>query len=159
MAMAFLKEGLSDVLKSNESFTVSILQSQDTINEIINANELKDLYVNLTVTNDDAGDKAQESVDKLLKINNVGKIEAKIKPDATGNLNTKQEFIRGLIELAKDNGEAVANVVDENGKKTKVITSKFPEKISIQTGDNDDLVTKLFGTVMPRFRHEPEANR
>jgi hypothetical protein len=159
IALAFLQEGLREVIEQNESYTVSILQSQDTINAIINAPSLKDLYVNLSVTNDDAGDKAQEAVDKLLKTNNIGRIEAKFKPDATGNLNTKQELIRGLIELAKDNGEAVANVVNENGKKTKVVTSKFPEKINIPTAENEDLITKLFGTIMPRYRHEPNANK
>lgn len=158
MVHAFLEEALKEVIDSKEDFTLNVMQSQDTIEQIINAPQLRDLYVDVTVTNDDAGDKAQEAIDKMLKKNNIRKFEANIKPDISGALNGKEEFIRGLLELAKDNGEAVAHVVNEDGKKVKIVTSDFPEKFNIKTAENDDIITNIFGTIMGRYKNESAAD-
>ena len=153
-----LDKALKDVINSKEEFELNIMQSQDTIDEIINATELKDLYISVSVTNDDAGDKAQQAMDKILKKNKINKIETHLKPDATGSLNNKEEFIRGLLELAKDNGEAVATVVNGDGKKTKIVTSDFPEKVVIKTAENDDVITNLCANMIGKYKNEPAAD-
>jgi hypothetical protein len=154
IAYQYFNQALRKAINPTENFFLHVLQSQDSIDRIINAAELKDLYISVSYTNNDIGDKAQEAMDKLLKQDFVGSIDAHLKPDQTGKLNTDGELVRGLIELSKDNGEAKATIIDEHGKKAKVITSDFPEKIEVKIPPQQDATQILFNDMMNKYKNE-----
>ena len=150
----YLTQAIPEVITAKESFTVSVIQSQDVIDKIINAKELNSLKVEISYTNDDVGPEAQELIDKLLKGSNVGKFSATFNPDQTGVLDTNADFVRGVLELAKENGIAEASIRNDNGKKVKVKTSSYPEKITTKSPQEDVSMIDLLIRTMAVYRNE-----
>jgi len=150
----YLKQAIPEILLPKEDFSVNIIQSQDVIEKIINSKELTLLKVEISYTNDDIGDAAQELMDKLLKKGQVGKFDATFKPDQTGVLDTNSEFIRGVLELAKENGNAEASIKNANGRKERVVTSNYPEKIIAQSETEDTAKIDLVINTMRTYRDE-----
>lgn len=150
----YLLLALPQVLQSPETFTVNIIQSQDVIEKILQSKELDSLKVALTYTNDDIGDEAQQLMDDLLKDGNIGEFIGAFKPDNTGNLNTNSQFIRGVLELAKENGVAEAVIRDDNGRKQKIITDVYPEKIVIKSEEDQTSIIDLCISILKNYRNE-----
>jgi len=150
----YLLQAIPEVIGAKESFSVNIIQSQDVIEKILNSKELNMLKVEISYTNDDIGDAAQELMDKLLKNGNVGKLDATFRPDQSGVLETNSQFIRGVLELAKENGIAEATIRDENGRKAKVKTSNYPEKTTIRSENENLSMIDLLLKTMRAYRDE-----
>ena len=150
----YLLQAIPEVLLPKEDFSVNIIQSQDVIEKIINSKELNQLKVEISYTNDDIGKEAQELMDKLLKKGQIGRLDATLRPDQTGVLDTNSDFVRGVLELAKENGSAEASIKDANGRKAKVKTSNYPEKIVAKSDLEDTAKYDLFTTVMKTYRDE-----
>jgi hypothetical protein len=150
----YLLLAIPEVINSNESYLVNIIQSQDVIEKILNAGELSMLKVEISYTNDDIGDAAQQLMDKLLKNGNIGRFDATFRPDQTGTLETDSDFIRGVLELAKENGAAQATIKGDNGRRVKVNTSNYPEKIIIRSEDDNLSMIDLVSKTMRNYRNE-----
>jgi hypothetical protein len=150
----FLEKAFSRVALSNEQVTVNVIQSKDIIDQIISSDDLRSLKVNVSYTNDDIGDEAQELIDKLLKDGQIGEAEASFRPDQNGNLSTKSSLIRGLLEIAKDNGRAEATIINENGKRQKIKTTNYPEKINIDSESEESIKIALFEKMMKEHRDD-----
>jgi hypothetical protein len=150
----YLIKAIPEIISSKEDFSVNIIQSQDVIEKIINSKELNFLKVEISYTNDDIGDAAQELMDRLLKNGQVGKLDAIFKPNQTGVLDTSSQFIRGVLELAKENGNAEASIRNANGKKERVVTSDYPEKIIAKSQLEDTAKIDLVVNTMRIYRDE-----
>ena len=148
----FLNKAIAKVISTTEDFSIDLIKSKDVIERIIFAPALIDMVVNVSYTNDDAGDEAQEEIDEMLKKAQIGKISAKIKADNHGSLNTKVPLIRGLLELSKDNGYVEANVINEDGNKEKIVTTEFPNKLPIIVKPEENVNQKVFAKVMEEYR-------
>ena len=159
MALEFLKLAFGQIIKPGEICIVSLMQEQNVIDSIINAPAIKSLRVKVSYTNDDVGDKAQEALDKILKGANVGKIDATLKAPPQGSIDSSKEFIRGLIELSKDNGGSRARIINISGKREIIDTSEYPEKLKITLDDKQDERGKLFSLIMERLRNGARRNR
>jgi hypothetical protein len=149
-----LEKALRNLLINTEQVTVTIIQSKDVIEEIISSDRIQRLIVTVSYTNDDIGDAAQELMDSLLKEGKIGQIVATLKPDQNGNLATNSKIVRGLLEMAKDNGEAEATIVNDAGKKEKIVTSNYPEKFNVTSESEDSIKVALFQNMMKEHRSE-----
>lgn len=150
----YLNQAIPEVISSDESFSVNVIQSQDIIEKIIQSQELNSLKVEISYTNDDIGDEAQELMDELLKNGKIGRLNATFKPDQTGALDTDSKFIRGVLELAKENGNAIASIKNANGRRERVITSSHPEKIIVQSEQEDTAKIDLVVKTIRNYRNE-----
>lgn len=149
--ITFLLGAFDNVVSPDEDVSIRLMQSQDVIDSIINAQSIKSLKVNLSYTNDDVGDVAQEAMDKLMKDANIGVVDATLKPDGTGELNKDSTMIRGYLELAKDHGTAEASVINEQGDKDRIVTKDHPDKIAVSATD-DTFTNELFMKEMRRLK-------
>lgn len=150
----FITKALKKIIGVREEIRVNLIQSNDTFDEIIFAKQLKSLRVSVSYTNDDIGKEAMELMDNFLKDAQIGEAEAVFKPDQHGNLNTDSAMVRGFLEVAKENGEAEATIVKEDGKQKKIVTKNYPEKRPVIVTDTDDVNNKLFNDVMKEYRDE-----
>ena len=135
------------VKKEEDNITVDLIQSAGTFEQIINSKEINKLEITVSYTNDDIGSIAQEAMDALLKDAQIGHADIILNPDATKSLNADSTMVKGLLELAQENGSAKATVTNEVGKKVIIKTAQHPEKILIPRNDNGGAigyVTNLF---------------
>lgn len=151
---AFLLGAFSQVITADEIVNVSIIQSSDVIETILTSRELKALNVVVSYTNDDIGPDAQELIDGLLKEAHSGKTEIALKPDQSGNLNTDSKLVKGFLEVAKENGEATASIINLDGKKQTIVTANHPEKIKIVSTSQDNNKAELFKDTVKKYRNE-----
>lgn len=152
-AIEFLEGALEQVIDKGENVKVHLMQSKDVIERIIQSDHIRYLDISVSYTNDDIGDKAQEFMDDLLKGGNIGSADFKLRPDATDELNPKNVMVRGLIEVAKDNGSVTAGII-ENGKREKIETKDHPEVISVSQKDNDEksMRMELLEKILKQYR-------
>lgn len=148
----FLQLGLGRVVKDNEKFSITIIQSSDAIEQILNAPELNYLTVRISYTNDDIGDDAQELIDQLLKDGQIGELNATIKPDQHGSLDTNSKIVKGLLEISKENGTAEATIKNSQGQREKIITHDHPEKFTVEDVSEDNIISKLLFQVITKYR-------
>lgn len=143
----FLSKALFKVKKEGDNITVDLIQSSGTFEQIINSKEINKLEIKVSYTNDDIGSVAQEAMDALLKDAQIGYADIILNPDANKSLNAESTMVKGLLELAQENGSAIATVTNELGKKVRIKTYQHPEKILIPKNDNGGAIgylTNLF---------------
>ncbi|MES2479950.1 MAG: DUF4747 family protein [Bacteroidota bacterium] len=152
---AFLHKAISTKgIQNGEDYGIYLIQSQDTITQIINSPVLKSLKVKVSYTNDDIGDEAFELIDQFLKDAQVGETESTFRPDQHGTLNTESSLIRGYLEVARENGAAEASVINEAGRREKIVTTNYPDKRKVEYTESDNLPRNLFDDVMTEYRNE-----
>ncbi len=152
--MKFLSAALNTVVFSDEIFEVTMIQSQDIIDEIISSKKLKRLQVNISYTNDDLGDIAEIDIDELLRSAHVGNLDMILKPDQHEFLDTKSNFLKGVLKIAKDNGTAEASIENIDGKTFKINTNEHPERFQIVSEKEEDIPLNIFKSVMDKYRNK-----
>lgn len=150
----FLFKALNKIIEQDESITVSIVQSQDVIDSILNSRKIKSLLVDVSYTNDDLGDMAKEAIDGLLKAGNAGSTKALFRAEKSQSLDKDSTLIRGFVELAKDNGVAEASVVNAVGKRERIVTNDHPEKMRERAENEQQARQQLFLKELKRLRGE-----
>jgi hypothetical protein len=139
----FLLKALIRVKKDGDNITVDLIQSSGTFEQIINSKEINKLEITVSYTNDDIGSTAQEAMDNLLKEAQIGYTDIILNPDANKSLNADSTMVKGLLELAQENGSAIATVTNEGGKKAIIKTEQHPEKILIPKNENGGAISYL----------------
>jgi hypothetical protein len=152
--MKFLSAALNTVVPSDELFEVTMLQSQDVIDEILSSKKLSRLKVNISYTNDDLGDIAEVDIDDLLRGAQVGNLDMILKPDQNEYLDTQSNFVKGVLKVAKDNGSAEASIENIEGKTYKINTSEHPEKFQIESKKLEEIPNNVFKLVMDKYRNK-----
>lgn len=93
--------------------------TEDFIFEEILSSNLLSLKFRISYTNDDVLPEGRELMDSLLKDDNIGEFFGRLKPDNSGIINTENNgMTKGILELARENGDVKAVIENENGRKT-----------------------------------------
>ncbi|GGH72369.1 hypothetical protein HNQ91_003424 [Filimonas zeae] len=157
--VAFFKIAISKVMDftghlDGQNYDVSIISETDQITKIINAPRVKKLTISVSYTNDDIGGDAMDEIDRQLKNSNIGRAKLNLSPDNTGSINTETNFVKGFLELASENGNATATIINEQGKKEKIDTEQYPRKITVKINDGQEkgLIKVLFEKMMQYYR-------
>ncbi len=151
MVKIFLEDALKQVISRRESVSVNLMQSYGAIQEILDADEIQRLKVEVSYTNDDIGGDAKEEIDRLLKEANIGNATVMFTPDQTGKLKEDSVVVQGFLELATENGEASATIISE-GKKKRIVTKHHPAKLLVMGKDDTDAAQKLLNEQMKKNR-------
>lgn len=146
---------LNELAGEDETVSVTAIASHDAIQKIIDSDKVVRLKIDVTYTNDDLGSEALEEMDGLLKESGVGKTSIDMVPiNKEQGLATQGTFVSGLLELARENGEAEATIKNEEGKSEKVITKNHPARELIISKLTENPVYKLFEKVVAkRYRN------
>jgi len=160
--MVFIGKSLHELTVTGEKYNVNLLSSNDKIDRILNAQVIKSLDVEISYTNDDIGNEAQELIDKMLKEARSGESKIILKPDGAGSLNPDSELVKGFVGIAKDNGKASAKIVNQNGRNETIKTDDYPRKINLEVKDVDGTIgdekAVLFKDMMEEYRSSKTKN-
>jgi len=148
----FLKDTLRQCRNSTEQVDVYVEQSSETIEKILSAPAVKRVELEISYTNNDVGEEAEEYVDEILKEMNANKMKMVVTPDHNEELSLDNSFLRGAIELAKSNGIVVASIVNNQDKTEKVVTRDHPEEFLVSAENEDHLTQSVFQKIMSIFR-------
>lgn len=125
----YLQSALMEVCNSNEYIQVDVETEQTTIDKILVSPTIKKISIDINYSNFDNGGVLKKFVEDDVRESNMSrlKIEAIRKPGKSIEVN-KSKILSGAISSAISNGEAIANVVDVNGKNKIIKTTDFPLK-------------------------------
>lgn len=141
-----LETGFNILLEpENKSCIVNIHQTSQIFEEIYQSDILS-LNLTISYSNPDIGEDSEKYMDDLLRESNIGKASMTLKPDDTGHMNTNTKFIRGLIDLARENGKIKAKISNDEGVKT-INTIEHPEVRQVSTESSGEIEFKLLNLV------------
>lgn len=113
-----VKIAFDNGLNFNENTIVETVTDDFIFEEILSSNLLA-LKFRISYTNDDVLPEGRELMDSLLKDDNIGEFFGRLKPDNSGIINTENNgMTKGILELARENGDVKARIENENGIKT-----------------------------------------
>lgn len=153
-AEAFLKIAVKKVIGGDEDVDVYLIKSTELIEKIINSKEIKSVKVTLSYTNNDIGGDAEDEMDEVFKDLQLGKGTFILSHDVSGHLNKENTFLKGIIGLSKDNGEAEASIINDEGKREKVITKAHADKIKVVAKEEDAAKNELFQKMMKEHKND-----
>ncbi len=133
----FIQTAFTQSAENNQIVVATFEKSKGELDKILNAKHILSLDIEVSYTNDDIGDEAQEIMDKMLKDAGIGLLNSQLRADANGKIDNKSKYVRGLLELSKDNGFATASIVNNLDKKEKIETQNHPEITSIEIEDEN----------------------
>lgn len=147
-AMNYFDKALLNIFEKQEFFNVEIAKSSEVIDRIYEFQSLKKLEISVSYTNDDLGNDAKKFVDLLLKEANTNKYKAEFVAEKNESLNMESSFIKGGIELSKENGDLVASGENEFGNKVVINTkNKFEEYVLRLKKDSNPFISILKQTL------------
>jgi len=150
----YLKKALPDVIESDEEIEITVEQDINSFEEILSANQIKKLVINISYSNNDTNDELTALVDQELRALHVGNLNATITPDHNGQLSLEDSpFIKGALGVAESDGTVEATIVDQEGVQKKVNTRNYPRKIFVDVRGGEDAVNQsVFSKIMSIFR-------
>jgi len=128
----FLEVGLGHIVDSNSELIINVETSEDILQRIYDAQRIKSLEVLISYTNDDFGDEFEEWMDEELKDSRISNFHYNAKPDSSGNINVNSRLIKGTLALSKNNGNAIARIVNSDNKTETIKTVEHPKIDHVQ---------------------------
>jgi len=134
------------------SKTIVEIVQEDFFFEKIFENDLLSLDVRVSYTNDEANLEAKKLMHDLLEDGQIGNFFARLKPDNSGVINTEAKLPKGLLDLAKENGEVKARIIEDN-KEVTIKSKDFPKTVPIQVEfqDRENLFNKFIQKIKGYF--------
>ncbi len=148
----FFNKVLKECLKTGEEFEVCIEQDSDTIQQILNARAIRRVEVEISYTNNDMKDEAEEYVEDIFKEMQATRAKMVMEPDHHNHLSIDNKFLRGVIKLAKSNGYVKAKIVDAKNKVKNIFTKKHPEIIAVNIQNADSTVEDVTEEIMTKYK-------
>jgi len=148
----FLKNALSQCIDFSEQIIVTIEQSSETFERILNAPAVKSIEISISYTNQDITEDTEEFVDNLLRDMNAGNVAFKISPDHNERLSVHSRLLRGAILLARSNGKVIANITNDENKHEKINTAEHPKVFQITAESEDHVLLTIYNKIMSIFR-------
>ena len=146
--VTFLEHLLSQVKEGDEELEVTIITDTAQIEQILQANEIRKLFVKLSYSNADEHEAASQVLDELMRESNA----STFKNEMSGPINPESELVKAMLELASNNGYAEASVKGEGDMRfKKVKTTDYPKVIDIESEDST-LLEKVASFVINFWR-------
>lgn len=123
--------------KFDQEINVSIVQSHDSIERIINAKEIFSLNFEVSYTNADSDTEAEVLIDDLYKGAKASKINTKLRSTSDNKINGSSDFVKGNLSLARKTGNAEARIEDEAGIKHIVKTENYPASVKARETEEE----------------------
>lgn len=150
----FFNKAILEVIDNKEDYTVIVEQSIDIFEEIYNARSVEKLNISISYTNsDDISEDAAAWMDEQLKSAQLKKANFSFEANQTDSINLETPLIKGALDLAAENGEATATIVDNFDKKIKVVTREHPKVITTTAKNEDEIKNVIFTEVMKQYRN------
>lgn len=150
-ANAFLKAALKKATDVGEQYDVYLEQSSDVFEQILEAEAIERLHIEISYTNDDIVEGAEEWMDQILKQAGIKNFTIDATADQNQNISIENQILSGALALAKSNGKAKARIVEKNKRRT-VITEDHPEDFQVSYKNPDEKVDSIAAKIINEFR-------
>jgi hypothetical protein len=149
----FLNEALSDVIKTDEDIEIFIQKDKEGLTQILEANVVTKLHLEITKTNQDLTKDFAEYLDYSMGDGNIETISTTYIPrDKAEGLNIGTPIIKGSLDLVAGNGKATATIIDETGKSRIVKTDEYEKKYTVSLANEDSIITDIYNFIMRLWR-------
>lgn len=150
----FFESALNQVTKDVEEVKVSIISTENIIDEIFEADNLTNLKINVSYTNNDNNDDWEAIIDEQMKENEVSETNLVAKGTKKKPIKLKEDsFLGGMLKLSRENGSAEAVIISEN-KRRVIKTSEYPLVEEIRYVENDSLLDKIKSFILRISRRD-----
>lgn len=125
----FWEEALNAVKNEDEFVHVDVVTGDNFQKLLKEARQIRRLEIDLNYSNSGIGSITKEILDDDLKSVNPKSASLVItaKPNE-GLLIEESDIVQGALELAQEDGDAKAKVIDASGNLVEISTKRFPEK-------------------------------
>jgi len=125
----FWEEALNAVKDENEFIHVDVVTGDDFQKLLLESRQIRRLEIDLNYSNSGIGSITKELLDDDLKGVNPKSASLVIvaKPNETLQIDDS-DIVKGALELAQEDGDARAKIIDNNGNLVDISTRSFPEK-------------------------------
>ena len=148
----FLHFSFYMVIIKSEELKIDIEVSHNVISEIINADIVSRLEINVSYTNNDLSEDYEEFVDKDLKDTGVNNINLVANSNKKSTLDLlKSKILKGYLLLSQKNGSAKATIKNEGKPRKKIITKDHPNRLSLNVR-NEFIERDVYNEVMRIYR-------
>lgn len=129
----FLYSSFQPVINETEELKIDIEVSQDVINEILSAEIVSRLEINVSYTNNDLTEDYEMFVDEDLKETKVCSLHLVADSQKKSTLDLlKSKLLKGYLMLSRKNGSAVATIKNGKQPRKKIITKDHPNRLSLE---------------------------
>lgn len=144
----FLNHLLNLSKDDNDELEITIITDTAQIEQILQANEIRRLFVNLSYSNADEHESAARVLDDLMRGSNA----STFKNEMSGPINPESHLVKAMLELASNNGYAEAKVKCEGDLRFKIVkTTDYPKIVDIKSEDST-LMQKIASFVINLWR-------
>lgn len=149
----YLEKVLPQHIRSSETIQVIMEKSDAVIEKILTAKAVRRLSLEITYSNDDDFDDFKKEMDEDLRAGRVGRAHMLFVPDETKNLDIRSSpLLAGLMGVAQSNGEFDSTIVNEDGRREKVRSERFPKIFPVKSESPEMLPLKLLESLRGVFR-------
>lgn len=152
MAGKFLKKALEVAREPDEETEVVIEQDVNGFEEILSAQAIRKLQVEISYSNNDTNEESAEFIDGQLKQLRAKTFKIEAIPDSSGSLQPNHTIVSGALKLAQSNGSAKATIVDQENIRRVVQTTSYPRKERVLLKEGDEPQLNVFRKIMSIFR-------
>lgn len=136
-----------NVKEDDEEIQFNVISRKELIEQILEANDLTSLEINVSYSNNDSNSDWEEAIDNSLKESDVSNAKIKINATKRNPLKLiKDSILGGFLQLSRRNGNASATVI-EDGKRKVISTESKPQTSTIMYQDEpeklDNIKSKL----------------
>ena len=147
----FLSSLLFQAKEEGDELEVDVITDVVQVEQILNASEIKRLFVNLSYSNADENEGAAEVLDELMR----GSKASTFRNEMTGQIDPNSELVKAFLDLASNNGYAEASIKGVGDTRFKRIkTTDFP-KILFFRSEDSTLLRKVVDYVISFWRRSP----
>jgi hypothetical protein len=151
--MSFLEQSLNEFAKPGEQVKVVMENSEALLEKIYTAKAVRKLNISVTYSNDDDYDESVAAMDRFLRKGHVGTAKMNFSPDASDDLAVRESpLLYGLVGLAKNNGDIDSTIINTEGKREKVMSSRYPKIFRVISDGIALLPYNLYRTAKGIFR-------
>ncbi|MFF5379476.1 DUF4747 family protein [Pedobacter suwonensis] len=130
----FWEEALNAAKDDNEFIHVDVVTGDDFQKLLVEARQIRRLEIDLNYSNSGIGSITKELLDESLKNANPKSASFVIVAKPNESLQIKNsEILQGALELAREDGDANAKVIDNNGNLVDISTRNYPRKDFFQS--------------------------
>ncbi|UBD73565.1 DUF4747 family protein [Parabacteroides goldsteinii] len=148
----FLRSSFQTAINESEELKIDIEVSLDAINEILSADIVSRLEIDVSYTNNDLTEDYEMFVDDDLKDTGVSSLHLVANSRKKSTLDLlKSKLLKGYLMLSRKNGSATATI--KNGKKPrkKIITKDHPNRLSLQV-DKEFMEHDVYTQMIQRYK-------
>lgn len=150
-----MKDILQKVIDPDSEISITIEQSSDGFQRILNAPHIVSLHIEVSPSNGDINKDYTDFFDKELKSMHAEKMVVDIRPNAKGSLVFEtSQVLQGMLGVSQSNGFAKATIINEKDKKEHICTIDYPKQFIVRTPDIGQSRDELFKQLKVNFKND-----